>query len=39
MRLLIDAFGPQGTMELHTNSDFDLMRGYPPFLEFTRPKD
>jgi tetratricopeptide (TPR) repeat protein len=38
MGLLIDAFGPQGTMELHGNSDFDGMRSYPPFREFVRPK-
>jgi DNA-binding SARP family transcriptional activator/tetratricopeptide (TPR) repeat protein len=38
MRLLIEAFGPQGTMELHNNSDFDGMRDYPPFREFIRPK-
>jgi DNA-binding SARP family transcriptional activator/tetratricopeptide (TPR) repeat protein len=38
MHLLIDAFGPQGTTELHNNSDFDGMRSYPPFREFVRPK-
>jgi tetratricopeptide (TPR) repeat protein len=38
MRLLIEAFGSQGTVELHGNSDFDGMRNYPPFKEFVRPK-
>jgi DNA-binding SARP family transcriptional activator len=38
MRLLIEAFGPQGTMELHGDIDFDGMRDYPPFREFVRPK-
>jgi tetratricopeptide (TPR) repeat protein len=38
MRLLIEAFGPQGTMELHDNSDFDGMLDHPPFREFVRAK-
>ena len=38
MRLLIEAFGRQGTMEMHGNSDFDGMKDYPPFREFIRPK-
>jgi Flp pilus assembly protein TadD len=38
MRLLVEAFGPQGTMELHGNSDFDGMKGYPPFEMFIRSK-
>jgi predicted Zn-dependent protease len=38
MRLIVEAFGPQGTMELHGNRDFDGMKDYPPFREFIRPK-
>lgn len=38
MRLLVEAYGTQGTIELHTNHDFDGMRNYAPFREFIRPK-
>ncbi len=38
MRLLVEAFGPSGTLELHANRDFDGMRNYAPFREFIRPK-
>jgi DNA-binding SARP family transcriptional activator len=38
MRLLVETFGPNGTLELHTNHDFDGMRNYAPFREFIRPK-
>jgi tetratricopeptide (TPR) repeat protein len=39
MHLLTQAFGPNGTVELHTNSDFDRIRTYAPFRDFVRPKD
>ena len=36
--LLKDAYGEQGTLELHTEIDFEGLRDYPPFQELTRPK-
>ncbi|MGH7612574.1 MAG: BTAD domain-containing putative transcriptional regulator [Gemmatimonadales bacterium] len=36
--LLKDAYGAQGTLELHTDIDFERLRDYLPFQEFTRPK-
>jgi tetratricopeptide (TPR) repeat protein len=36
--LLRDAFGPDGTFELHADPDFEPIRGHPRFLEFIRPK-
>jgi len=36
--LLRDAFGEQGTLELHSDIDFEGLRGYAPFRELTRPK-
>jgi len=38
MRLLLAAYGPSGTMELHDDIDFGGMRDYAPFREFVRPK-
>jgi len=38
MRLLLAAYGPSGTMELHDDIDFGGMRDYAPFQEFVRPK-
>jgi hypothetical protein len=38
MRLLASAYGPDGTMDLHEEIDFDGMKDYPPFQEFVRPK-
>jgi DNA-binding SARP family transcriptional activator/TolB-like protein len=36
--LLRDAYGEQGTLELHTDIAFEAMRDYPPFQELTRVK-
>jgi tetratricopeptide (TPR) repeat protein len=38
MRLLVEAFGPRGTFDLHASQDFEGMRDYAPFREFIRPK-
>ena len=38
MHLLVAAYGPQGTIELHGDPDFDGLKDYPPFQEFIRPK-
>jgi hypothetical protein len=38
MRLLLAAYGPSGTTELHDDIDFEGMRDYSPFQEFARPK-
>jgi len=38
MRLLVEAFGPNGTFNLHATQDFEGMRDYAPFREFIRAK-
>ena len=36
--LLKDAYGEAGTLELHTDIDFEDLRDYAPFQELTKPK-
>jgi DNA-binding SARP family transcriptional activator/tetratricopeptide (TPR) repeat protein len=36
--LFRDAYGPDGTMELHPDIDIESIRDYPPFREFIKPK-
>ena len=36
--LLRDAFGPDGTMQLHIDIDAESLRDYPPFREFIMPR-
>ncbi len=38
MRLLTAAYGSSGTTELHGDYDLEVLRDYPPFQEFVRPK-
>ncbi|MGQ0703461.1 MAG: BTAD domain-containing putative transcriptional regulator [Gemmatimonadales bacterium] len=38
LRLLVEAYGPTGTLELHHDIDFASLISYPPFQEFLRPK-
>jgi tetratricopeptide (TPR) repeat protein len=38
MRLLREAYGVAGTVELHGDVDFEGMKTYPAFREFQRPK-
>ena len=38
VRLLRDAYGEQGTLELHSEIDFEGLRAYAPFRELTKPK-
>lgn len=38
MRLLIDAFGNQGTAQLHGDMDFAGLASHPGFRDFVRPK-
>lgn len=38
LNLLRDAFGPDGTMQLHSDIDVESLQTYPPFRDFIRPK-